>query len=403
MMTEQTRIISALGVVQILSWGSTFYLMAPLAQDMARDTGWEMSLLSAGVSLGLLVSGLGAPAIGSWIARSGGRATLSFGMICIAAGLVMLGLAPSPPIYLVAWSIIGVGMAAGLYDAAFSTLGHIYGQNARSAITHLTLWGGFASTICWPLSAWLVELHGWRITCLIYAVIHLTVTVPICLFLLPRAAAQAGHPARDFAAPPPARIGAGDLRFFCVAVIGVILSLLATIWSIHMVTILTSGGLTIAAAIGLGTLIGPAQVGARVLEMLGRGRHHPIWTTAAATGLILLGFAGLQMGLPASVALIAFGAGNGLWSIARGALPLALFGAGTYAETMGRLARPMLLASAVAPLVGGVLIEGIGPAATMTTLAALAIIPCIATAILYRCILRDRRQVSRSNDFEPLL
>ncbi len=403
MITEQTRTISALGLVQILSWGSTFYLMAPLAQDMARDTGWDMSLLSAGVSLGLLVSGLGAPTIGRWIAHGGGRATLSFGMMCIAAGLVVLGLAPSPLVYLVGWSVIGVGMAAGLYDAAFSTLGYIYGRNARSAITQLTLWGGFASTICWPLSAWLVELHGWRVTCLIYAAIHLTVTVPICLFLLPRAAAQAGHPDRDPTAPSPARIGARDLRFFCVAVIGVILSLLATIWSIHMVTILTSSGLSTAAAIGLGTLIGPAQVGARVLEMLGRGRHHPIWTTAASTGLILLGFAGLQMGLPASAALIAFGAGNGLWSIARGALPLALFGVGTYAETMGRLARPMLLASAVAPLVGGFLIDGIGPGATMTTLAALAIIPCIATVILYRWILREKRQVGRSNDVKPHL
>lgn len=390
MATSRTKIISALGVIQILSWGSTFYLMAPLAAAIAQDTGWSTGLLSGGVSLGLLVSGVGAPTVGRWIARSGGRPTLAFGMVFIAAGLALLGMAHSPAVYLLAWGVIGVGMSAGLYDAAFSTLGYIYGRDARSAITQLTLWGGFASTICWPLSAWLVDLYGWRATCLIYTAIHLTVTLPVCLRYLPRAVIQTAPARSDWTAPAPTKISAFDLRFLCVATAGVMLSLLATIWSIHMVTILTSKGFSIAAAIWLGTLIGPAQVGARVLEMLGRGRHHPIWTTGAATTLVLLGFAGLQLGFPAAIALIAFGAGNGLWSIARGALPLTLFGPETYAETMGRLARPMLLASAVAPFVGALLIETAGPAKTMTILVALAIVPCIATGVLYIDVKRNR-------------
>lgn len=392
MIASRTKIISALGVVQILSWGSTFYLMAPLAGAIAQDTGWSTGLLSGGVSLGLLVSGIGAPTIGRWIARSGGRPTLSVGMAFIAAGLALLSMAQSPPFYLLAWGVIGVGMASGLYDAAFSTLGYIFGRDARSAITQLTLWGGFASTICWPLSAWLVEVHGWRATCLIYAAIHLTVTLPICLRFLPRAVKQAVPTGNASALPAQAKVSALDLRFLTITIAGVMLSMLATIWSIHMVTILTSKGFTIATAIALGTLIGPAQVGARVLEMLGRGRHHPIWTLAAATALVLLGFAGLQLGLPASAALIAFGAGNGLWSIARGALPLAHFGPENYAVIMGRLARPMLLASAVAPLVGAFLIETAGPARTMTVLVSLAIIPCIAWGILYNDLVRETRK-----------
>ena len=137
--------------------------------------------------------------------------------------------------------------------------------------------------------------------------------------------------------------------------------MVATVWSIHLVTILAAGGYSLAAAIAVGTLIGPAQVGARVLEMLGRGRHHPIWTMAAAACLVLLGFLGLLFDIPAAAALVAYGAGNGLWSIARGALPLALFAPGSYARTMGRLATPLLIAGAAAPTVGGLLIESVGP------------------------------------------
>jgi hypothetical protein len=148
--------------------------------------------------------------------------------------------------------------------------------------------------------------------------------------------------------------------------------MVATVWSIHLVTILTAGGYTLAAAIAVGTLIGPAQVGARVLEMLGRGRHHPIWTMAAATSLVLVGFLGLLLGIPAAAALVAYGAGNGLWSIARGALPLAIFGPGVYARTMGRLATPMLLASAAAPTAGGLLIQSFGPGGTLAALSAMA-------------------------------
>jgi predicted MFS family arabinose efflux permease len=388
--SERTRTVSALGVIEIFAWGSTYYLMAVLAGPMAAETGWSAGLISAGISVGLLVSGLAAPMVGRLIHATGGRRVLAAGMCLIAAGLVILGSARTPPVYFAAWTVLGLGMSAGLYDAAFSALGRLYGRDARAAITQLTLWGGFASTVCWPITAWLVESVGWRGACLSYAALHLAITLPLSLFLMPRTP-PADETSHDATAGARAAPGLLDLRFLCIAAAGVALTMVATVWSIHLVTILTAEGYTLAAAIAVGTLIGPAQVGARVLEMLGRGRHHPIWTMAAATTLVLLGFLGLRLGVPAAVALVAYGAGNGLWSIARGALPLALFGPGSYARTMGRLATPMLLAGAAAPTVGGLFIETFGPDGTLSALAAVSAVPCVAALILASTISCKRK------------
>ena len=178
--------IAALGIIQILAWGSSYYLLAVLAGPIAADTGWPYAWVIGGVSLGLLVAGLVSLRVGRAIEEYGGRPVLAAGAVLLAAGLAMLAAAPSVPIYLGAWLVLGAGMGAGLYDAAFSTLGRLYGAEARSAITALTLWGGFASTVCWPLSAWLVETVGWRGACLAYAGLHLAVTLPLALFALPR-------------------------------------------------------------------------------------------------------------------------------------------------------------------------------------------------------------------------
>lgn len=383
------RIVSALGVIEIFTWGSTYYLMAVLAGPMAADTGWSVGTLSAGVSVGLLVSGLAAPAVGRLIQATGGRSVLATGVVLIAMGLFLLGSAQTQLVYFGAWAILGLGMSAALYDAAFSTLGRLFGANARAAITQLTLWGGFASTVCWPISAWLVEAVGWRGACFAYAALHLTVMLPLCIFLLPRTPPTEDNPQgqQTGGRELPSLL---DLRFLCIVAAGVTIAILATIWSIHLITILEAEGYALATAIALGTLIGPAQVGARVIEMLGRGRHHPVWTMAAATALILLGFLGLHIDIPASAALVAYGAGNGLWSIARGALPLALFGPDRYAQTMGRLAMPMLFASAAAPTLGAFLLERFGPGGTLSALAAVSVVPCIATVVLAASVRRER-------------
>jgi MFS family permease len=390
-LTERRRIISALGLVQIFTWGSTFYLLAVVSGPIRADTGWGAEIVTAGISIGLLVSGFSAARVGRLIQAEGGRRVLATGVVLIAAGLTVMGLARSVPVYLLAWVLLGLGMAGSLYDAAFSTLGRIYGHDARSAITALTLWGGFASTVCWPISAFLVETVGWRGTCFAYVALHLVLTLPLCRFALPRGAAPL--PVPDTAGRHGGRPRGGfDLRFWCIAAAGSVLGVLASIWSVHLITILTAEGYALTAAVGLGALIGPSQVGARIVEMLGRGRHHPIWTMGASVLLVLLGFSGLFAGFPAAAALVSYGAGNGLWSIARGAVPLALFGPHDYARTMGRLATPMLIAAAVAPLPRAYLIAEFGPRGTLLVLALGAVIPCVAALVLALDLARERRR-----------
>lgn len=380
-LSERRRTISALGVVMIFSWGTTYYLLAVLAEPIRADTGWSSATITGGVSLGLLTAALAAPRVGKLIQLEGGRPVLTGGMALIAAGLGLLAAAPHPAVYLMAWFLLGLGMSAGLYDAAFSTLGRIYGRDARRAITALTLWGGLASTVCWPITAALAETVGWRGTCLTYACLHLLVTMPLCRFALPRVSPAAnGRSENAFGANGGSF---GDLRFWCLVIAGTTLALLASLWSVHLITILTAQGYGLAAAVGLGVLIGPSQVGARVLELASGARYHPIWTGGCAALLVTVGFLGLVIGIPAAAALIAYGAGNGLWSIARGALPLTIFGPVDYARIMGRLAAPALLASAAAPILGSWLISSAGSDGALRVLVGASLVPCAALIALW--------------------
>ena len=294
------------------------------------------------------------------------------------------------------WLALGAGMGACLYDAAFSTLGRLYGAGARGAVTAFTLWGGFASTFCWPLSAFLVESVGWRGACLAYAGLHLMVTLPLCLWLVPRGQsrhATATAPAVEGAAPPVT--ARRTLTFLLLALILTTAGGIAAVLSVHLITIMQADGLALAAAVGLGALVGPAQVGARVVEMALGSRYHPIWTLAAAGALIAAGLVLLWTGVRVpSLALIAYGAGNGLWSIAHGTLPLALFGPRGYAVLMGRLAAPTLLVQALAPSASAFVIARHGADATLGVLAVLAAANVLAIALLWRLSRRESAALS---------
>ena len=178
-------VVGALGVNQILAWGSSYYLITVLAEPVAAGTGWGLTWIVGGFTIGLLAAGMVSPLVGREIDRRGGRPVLALGAALIAAGQAGLGLAPGLPFYLAAWVVLGVGMGAGLYDAAFAALGRLYGQHSRGAITALTLYGGFASTVCWPLSVLLTETVGWRGTCLVYSAVNLLIVLPLA-FALPR-------------------------------------------------------------------------------------------------------------------------------------------------------------------------------------------------------------------------
>jgi MFS family permease len=357
-------IISVLGVTQIFAWGSSYYLPAVLAKPISADTGWSLSWVVGGLSLGLLIAGLVSPWVGRAIAHRGGRSVLAVSAGLLAAGLSALALAHSLPAFLSAWLLIGLGMGAGLYDPAFATLGRLYGHGGRSAITTLTLFGGFASTVCWPLSAFLDSHFGWRGTCLVYAGFQLAVALPAYLFVLPREPSRPSSPPASGALTMPAatsRDSRGSSLFLLLAATITLSSVISTTMSVHLLTVLQAKGLTLAAAVGLGALVGPFQVAARAVEMVVARFHHPIWTKVVSTSLVAAGLATLWIGLPIiPLALALYGAGIGLESIARGTLPLAVFGPERYPVVMGRIAMPSLIAQAAAPSIGTALIEASG-------------------------------------------
>ena len=377
-------VISALGVVEILAWGSSFYLPAVLAGPVAETTGWPLAGVVGGLTLGLLVAAAAAPHVGVAIHRHGGRPVLTLAALLLTAGLVTLAVAPALPVYLAGWLLLGLGVACGLYDPAFATLGRLYGAEARPAITTLTLWGGFASTVCWPLSAFLVAQVGWRGACLAYAGLHLLVTLPLVLLLIPKAPALpvTAEPHQATTGPLTRQERRAFLLFAGVLVLG---GAIMALVSVHLITLLQTRGVALASAVSYGALIGPAQVGARMVEMAFKGRHHPLWTLTAALILVALGLVLLALGLPGvGVWLVLYGGGNGIYSIARGTVPLALFGPVRYPVVVGRLARPGLIAQALAPPAGAFVLTHAGPDALWHLLLALALINVGLVGVLWR-------------------
>jgi MFS family permease len=383
-------LISALGIMQIFAWGGTFYLPAILASSIARDTGWPLVWIVGGLSIGLVVAGIVAPRVGVAIDRHGGRYVLTISCVTIAAGLVVVGTAGTLWLYILGWMMLGMGMGAGLYDAAFATLGQIYGMKARSAITALTLWGGFSSTVSWPLSAWLLEAFGWRGTCFVYAGILLLICLPMIRLALPAYVRKSrrsdpGHVSVPFVFTPREQ-RQKVLIMMALMFAGAIGALV----SVHLILLLSGRGLSIDEAVLIGALIGPAQVGGRILEAANRERHHPLWTLTIAVGLMALGMVLLASGFAATaLAIILYGAGNGILSIAKGALPLASFGVERYARVMGQLARPSLLAQALAPALIAWLITDGDPQVPLLVLALLAIANVLVVAMLWRLHLRQ--------------
>jgi predicted MFS family arabinose efflux permease len=378
---DRRVVVPALGVAQIMAWGSTFYLLAVLGQPIARETGWSYDQVVAGVSVALLVAGLLSPGVGRAIGARGGRPVLAAGAMLLALGLLLLGLAHDYRWYLAAWVVIGAGMAAGLYDAAFSTLGVIYRENARGAITSVTLLGGFASTVCWPLSAYLVEHFGWRVACFVYAGLQIGVALPIHLIVLPaRASTQA--PSRRVSA---AWLGPGEVfPFLVLAGVVTLAAAILAMMGTHLLALLQARGASLAAAVALGMLIGPFAVGARFVETLVGRHYHPIWTMAGSASLVAVG----MLLLHGPLALLGFGvafyaAGNGIGTIARGTLPLALFGPARYPALMGRLALCIMIAMALSPFVGAVAFQVGGADAALSLLTGLALANLILIATLW--------------------
>jgi MFS family permease len=389
---SRLTVVSAIGISQIVVWGSSYYLLAVLAGPIARDTGWPLTWIMGALSTGMLIAGLVSPRVGHLIDRYGGRPVLAGSAILFAVGMATLALAPNLTVFVLAWAILGVAMGAGLYDPAFSALGRLYGDNARGAITQVTLFGGFASTVCWPLSAFLVDRVGWRGACLTYAAIDILIVLPLYLFGVPREAARARPAEHQAGAVRHGRLKP-ELRIaFVVLAAGFTLAAVGmTVVSVHLLTLLQAQGVPLVAAVGLGALLGPSQVVARVLEAAFGRKAHPLWSLLVSTILVAVGL-GMLLGAPgvAAAGIVLYGAGSGIRSIARGTVPLALFGKEGYAILMGRISMPTLLAQAGSPALGAWLLDAAGPDGTLGLLLCAAVLNILLVIALLPWVRRQR-------------
>jgi hypothetical protein len=357
-MRPQVRISLGLGVSQTYAYATTYYLPAVIAGAAAAELRVSGAELLGGFSLALLVSGLCAPRVGRVIDRVGGRGLMAAGSVVMAAGLAMLASAQGMLLWYAAWLVAGLGMAMGLYEAAFASIGRLYGRESRPIITNVTLIAGFASTIGWPVGAALIGPLGWRGLVLLYAAFHLLLNLPLVLLCVPKPAAAA-----EIAAPAPrdgAALLAARRAFLLLAVFFTTRAVIAAILSVHAIVILERVGLGTTAAVGVASLFGPGQVAGRLLEMLLGRRLNPLWSARLGSVLLPAGAVALLLFGPAAAVVFALGYGmsNGILTINRGTLPMAVFGPHGYAALMGRLARPSLVASALAPTLVAPLIEG---------------------------------------------
>jgi MFS family permease len=378
---SRTVVVTALGIAQTLAWASSYYLPAILAEPIGASIGVPRSWVFGAFSGALLIAAFAGPAVGRAIDRRGGRGVLVLSNVVLAGGLIVLAAANGVVLLAVAWVVLGIGMALGLYDAGFAALAALYGHNARGPITGITLFAGFASTVSWPLTTVLNDAFGWRETLLVWAALNVVIGIPLKL-LLP----VAMRPAEIRRAVEHAIGWKPYKEMFLLAFVFAAVWFVTGSMAAHLPGLLERAGATPVQAIAAAALVGPAQVAARLVEFFILRRAHPLISARIAALLHPLGAAVFAVfGPAAAVAFtIFYGAGNGLLTIARGTVPLAVFGPHGYGERTGLLGAPARAAQALAPLLFGLLLDAMGASVIIVSvalcLAAFAALLCLPAA-----------------------
>jgi len=379
-------LVTALGVAQIVSWGTLFYSIAVLGPPMAHALGVSDVMLYGSFTAGLFLSGVASPWVGRRIDRDGGRAVLAGGSILGALACALLASSINGAMMLAGWLVAGVAMAACLYDPAFATLFRVSGPSYRRAVTALTLFGGFASTVFWPLSQYLLEVGGWRLAFAVHAALNAALCLPLHLVFVPgprtRAAALPAHAQTE-------SVVAAAGTFVWLAAAFSVAAFLASAVSAHLVVLLASGGLASRDAVLVGALIGPMQVAGRVMEFAFSNRWSPIMVGTLAFTLLASALVVLCLVRGVWIVALAFallyGWANGVMTIVRGTVPGVLFGARDYGALLGRLAQPQFILKAFAP-VAVTLVFALDPSRRLA-LYALAVAAVLAL-VAYRLAVR---------------
>jgi hypothetical protein len=344
------RTVSLLGIAQIISWGSLYYALTVLAAPIRHELGFSDLMIFGAFTLGQLLSGMAVPWVGRRIDTAGGRNVMTLGSFTAALALAVVAVAHEPILFTTGWLLAGLAMAASLYDPAFASLYQIAPDRYRRSVTGLTLFGGFASTVFWPLSHALAEAWGWRVALLIFAGLHLLICMPIHRLALP---ALDDVQVATRAASASGRSYAADRRFAWLAATFAAATFVFSALSAYMIPALGTRGFSVEQAVWIGALIGPMQVLARIVEWLFAGRVSAIGVGYAACVLALLGMVLLNF-IPGALGFgvlfaMCYGASNGILTIARGTVPAELFGSQQQGALLGALARPSFFAKALAP------------------------------------------------------
>jgi hypothetical protein len=363
--------VLALGITQITAWGTSYYCLGVLAGPIGRDTGWSRGFVFLGFTVAVLAMGVVSSAVGRAIDRRGARAVMTLGTVLVSAGLFALSRVGSEAAYLAVWAFLGVGMRLCLYDAAFAALVQVAPSRGRKAISYLTLFGAFASSVFWVVGHALEEQLGWRHTLVVFALINLAVCLPLHWFgLARRESDRSAGPAGGAVVSPDGPPLEGRTRSIAIGLFALIMSLNGFVFgviSVQLVPLLEAAGLATAAAVWVASLKGVAQFGGRVVEIVFARNLRAITVGRIAIGVLPPALALLLVGTGSLPVVVAFtllmGASQGVITIVRGAVPLALFGARGYGAVLGLIATPVLVVNAASPTVFAWIVDrwGWGP------------------------------------------
>lgn len=384
--------VNALGIAQITAWGTSFYCLGVLAKPIAAETGWAISTVFLGFSIALVVMGVISTTVGRLIDRVGARAVMAAGAVIVSAGLFGLALVRDVATYFMAWAVIGVGMRCCLYDAAFAALVQVVPDRGRTAISYLTLYGAYASTIFWVIGHYLHEAHGWRGTLMVFAAINLVICLPLNWLGLTWRETVAAAPAQRPDTPTPeGPTLTGRRRTVGIALFALIMSLNGFVFgviSLQLVPLLEAAGLAGATAVWVASLKGHGQFGGRLIEIFFAKNLKAMTVARIAIGVVAPALLLLMLARGELWLLVAFtlllGASQGVITIVRGAVPLALFGAEGYGAVLGLIATPILLVNAFSPTVFAVIVDQVGWQNALYALLACAIATWLAIELMAR-------------------